>query len=262
TGPHCGDKITAVFPLAEIPVLDAFLIDIIPVLDFDSGVNDRDEADMAVLHLTDKFRETGKLLTKCKILIRIHVIDIHIDHVQGDVVFAVSPRYLSEIFFRPVSPAALTEAKSKLRRDIAPADDVPELFYDIVRRAAGYHVQIQICISAGHSQGIHSRVPDVKSQAGRIVKQQAERLFSPDYEEIVGAVKRALILGMVWVVRTVADVAVTALVDAPGGLAETVDDSIAIHRISKRKSVLRADRSVRQSLAFGRDLRRNSVGPE
>ena len=174
---------------------------------------------MTAFHFPHKFRKIIKVFAQSKIFIGIHVIDIHIDHIQRDMILAIAFCHFSEVFFCLVSPAALTETKSEFRRDIAPAGQMAELLYYIIRRAPGYHIEIKVGVFAGYGQSILSRVPDIKCQAGGIVKKHAEGLFSPDNDEVVGSIKRELVLGMVRIVRTVADIAVTPLVDAPVRLA-------------------------------------------
>ena len=141
-GPHSGDKIASVFSLAEITAPHAFFVDRISFLDLYARVNDRDETDMLLFHLADKIREILKFTAQRKILIRIHIIDIHVNHIKGNMVFPMTCRYPAEVFFCFILPAALSEAKCEFRRDIAPADHAAELLYNIIRRIPADNVQV------------------------------------------------------------------------------------------------------------------------
>ncbi len=133
--PYRRRKITAIFPFTKISSPHSLVIDRIPLFYFHPGVNDRDQADPPLLHFCDKCRKIRKFfLIHRKILIILHIINVHIDQIQRDAVRAVSIRYIPEVFFRFVSPSALPEPKGKFRRDITPADDLPELPHDIIRR--------------------------------------------------------------------------------------------------------------------------------
>ena len=71
----------------------------------------------------------------------------------------------TEIFFRRITPAALSETKGKLRWDIAASDYMAELFYDIISILTFKHVDIQVSIFARYLKGILS-----------VISKQSERL--------------------------------------------------------------------------------------
>ena len=70
----------------------------------------------------------------------------------------------TEIFFRRITPAALSETKGKLRRDIAASDYMAELFYDIISILTFKHVDIQVSIFARYLKGILSVISNIKGQ--------------------------------------------------------------------------------------------------
>ena len=189
-GPHCRHEIASVRALAEIAVLHTFFIYVIAVLNLDARVDDRDEPDVFVLHLLHKIRKiSAEAFPQGEVLVGIHIVNIHIDHIQRDMVFSVSCCDPAEILLRLVSPPALSKAERKLRRDVAAADDTAELPDDIIGRIAVDDIQVQVCALAENLQSIHSRIADVKGQRGRIVKKQAERLFPCKHDKIVGGVE-------------------------------------------------------------------------
>ena len=65
-------------------------------------------------------------------------------------------------------------------------------------------------------------------------------------------VERELVFCVVWIVRTVADIAVPALVDAAVGFTQTVYNVLIVHDISKRKAILCINDAVcRSAVGFG-----------
>ena len=244
-------EIASVLSLAEIAVLHAFLVNIIAIFYLDTCVDDGYKADMLILHLLYK---SGKIIAEffiqCKVLVRIHIIDIHVDHIQWNVILTVSRCDFPEIFLCLIPPAALPEAECKFRRDIAPADDMAELFYNIVRRFTVDDIQVQICVFTGNCQRIHPRVPDVESQCGGIVEEQPEGLLPRDHDKVMCSIERTLVLGVVRVVGAVADIAVSPFVDAAVCLSEAVDDIVLVHDICKRKAVLCEYLTVRGGAGF------------
>ena len=163
--PHGCNEITSVLSLAEIVVSDAFLVNIVSRFDLDSGIDDWNQTKTLVLHFLYKFRKIREVFfAQCEILKRLHIINIHVDHIDRDVILAISFCNSAEIFLCGVTPAALSETKSKLWRDVAAPDHMTELFYDIISIFALNHVNIQICIFAGYFKGIHSGISDVKGQ--------------------------------------------------------------------------------------------------
>ena len=83
--PDGSDEIASVGSLTEIVVFHAFFVYVIPVLDLDTCVDNRDQTDMIVLHLLNKAREIIKLTAYGEVFIRVHIVDVHIDHIKRDV---------------------------------------------------------------------------------------------------------------------------------------------------------------------------------
>ena len=148
------------------------------------------------------------------------------------------------VFLRAVSPAALSESEGKFRRYITSSDDLAELFHDLIRRFALNHIQIQIGILTGNSHCVHARITDIKRQSGRIVHKDSKRMFSWQNNKIMCAVQRSFLFRMFRIIRTVADIAVTSLVDSPVGLSKSIDHIPLCQRAGKGKSMLQTDRAV------------------
>ena len=130
--PYCGGKIAAVLPLAEISAGLSLFINGISVLNFYTGVDNRDKMDLAGFHVLYKSLKVRKVLgIYCKVFVIFHVVNVHIDHIQGNVAAAVSFHYVFKIFFCFISPAALTKAKGKFWRYITAPYDFAKLADDI-----------------------------------------------------------------------------------------------------------------------------------
>ena len=131
--PHSRYEVASVFTPAEVAVLDAFLVHIVAFLHLDARVDDGNQPDILIFHFLNKFRKVREIFfVQCKILEILHIVDIHVDHVQRNIIFPISLHYMAEIILRLITPSALAKTKSISRRDIASADDLPELLYDVI----------------------------------------------------------------------------------------------------------------------------------
>jgi len=163
--PYSRNEITAVFSLAEVVVFYTFLINLVAFFHLDTCINDRDQAKFLVFHFLYKFREIREVfLIDCEVLKILHVVNIHVDHVDRDMILTISFCHRTEIFFCCITPAALSKTKGKLWRNVTASDHMAELFYDVVSILTFNHIDIQICIFAGHFEGIHSGIPNIKGQ--------------------------------------------------------------------------------------------------
>ena len=148
--PYSGNEITSVFTFAEVVFLNAFFINIIASFYLDTCIDDRDKVDTFFFHFIDiGFEVREVFLIDCEIFVVFHIIDIHVYHIDRNIVFTISVSCFSEIVSSCISPAALTETKCEFRRNIASSDDFTELFYNIVRSFALDYIQIKVCILTG-----------------------------------------------------------------------------------------------------------------
>ena len=257
--PYGGCKITAVPALAEIAVFHTFLIYIISLFDFYSCVNNRDKADMTVFHFLYKRGKVFKIFIYCEIFIGIHIVDIHIDHIQRKMTSAVPFRDFFKVLPGLIAPAALAEAKCEFRRNIAPSDDVTELFYDIAGRVPVDNIQIQICILTGNIYHILLCIPDVKRKRSGIIYKQSEGLLPGYNQKIVSSVQRHLLLRVLRIIRAETGIFPAPLIYAPVCLTQTKNNIILIHTIRKTEALLRADRSVSRIPLSGRNRNRQRL---
>ena len=83
-------------------------------------------------HFFYKVRKIRKFIwIKGEILEVFHIVYVHVDHIQRNMLTAVLIYHLSEILLCPVAPAALSETKGKFRSYVASSDYFPKLLYYI-----------------------------------------------------------------------------------------------------------------------------------
>ena len=109
TRPYYCRKITAVLTFTEIIVFYAFLIHRVALFHLDSGINDRYKANPLLFHPLYKIRKIRKLLfIEREVLIILHIVNVHINHIQWNLIFAITLRYILKIFSCLIAPAALS----------------------------------------------------------------------------------------------------------------------------------------------------------
>ena len=228
--PYADDKVLAVFIFAEVAFCMSFVIDVIALFFFDGGVNDGDQPDSALLHLScECFEVREPLRMHGKVLEVVHIVDIEVDHVKGDTGVLIAVRAAFDILLRRIAPAALPVAERPQRRHIALADQRSKLADDPFQAVAGNDVQIEREVFGRDAQHIAVGVADIKGDLARCVKERAETLLTVDEEEVVRAVDRALFCGMEGLVGAPALIDPSALVDAAQGFAESVNARILSH---------------------------------
>jgi len=148
---------------------------------------------------------------------------------------SVLPGHLPHILGSLVAPAALRQTKGPLGRDVAAPDELTELPGDVVRAAAGEHIEVVVRRLCREPQGTVGRVADVVGNFAREIDEKAEVLLSGsavDEQKIVCTVVGTLVLTVVRLVGVICNVMPAALIDAAGHLAQTVHDRIRSHRIA------------------------------
>ena len=176
--PYRRNEITSICSLTEVVICHALLIHIVAFLYLYSGIDDRDQAYIILFQILHILRKIAKVVIYGEILIAIHIIYIHVDHIDRDVVLSIFSRHRLKVLRCLVSPAALSKSKCKLWRDITPSDHLPELLCDIIWAVTCYHIDIHICAVTENMHLIALRISHVKCDSGWIVKIQAKCLRS------------------------------------------------------------------------------------
>ena len=172
--PYSCNKITSVLSFTEIIVCYAFFIHIISFFDLHSRINNRDQAYIFFFQLFYIFRKITKCFIYRKVFIMIHIIDIHVYHVDWNMILPVFLHNISKIFRCLITPTALSKTESKLWSNITFSYHLSELFYNIIYTFACDHIKIQICFIAENMKFIHLSISDIKYQRRRIIYVQSK----------------------------------------------------------------------------------------
>ena len=144
-GPHRADKRFSILIGAEVSLFDALVVDRIALLFLDCGVDDRNDADVLLLHLLHETRKVGiSLGIYREILKSLHIVDIEIDHIERDPSLAVSPHDFADILRVYIAPAALPVSESPQRSDITSPDQPAELPDHVAGAVPVDHIDVQI----------------------------------------------------------------------------------------------------------------------
>lgn len=237
--PDRRHKVAAVRALAEVPLLHALVVNIVALLHLDSRIDDRYQVDAPVLHFRHEGGEIGKLLSiDGEVLVVVHVVNVQIQHIQGQAVLPVAVHYAAEVRTGLVPPPALAEAEGEFRGDVAGPDEPAELPDDVIGALPRYNVQVQIRPLAGNGQRIHAGIAHVEHHPRRVVEEEAHALPARHNQEVVGGVHGLDRLRVHPVVGAAADVPEAPLVQAPVGLSQAVDDILLLQPAGKPEAVL------------------------
>ena len=234
-GPHRRHKGRAVGFGAEVTVCKALGTDGVCRVDAHTRIDDGHQPDALCLQFSaqgGKVREA--LLVYGEIRVILHIIDVHADHVQRQIVLFVLTGHLPHVLSGFVAKAALCQTKGPLGRDIAAADELPELAADIVRVVAGDDVKLIVRLFGGKAQGIVFGVADIVTHFAREIDEHAKAFTARtavNEQKIVRTVVGKLILAVAGFIGVVGHVVPAALVDAAGHFAQTVHDGIRSHPV-------------------------------
>ena len=188
--PHTGHKGGAILIGAEVTVLHALFVYIVPVLNFNTRINDGHKADALGFHLGGKICKMGEaLLVHRKVLVALHVVNIQHHGVQRHVVGAVVGHNLAHFVLVHVAPAALGGTKGPFGRDVAAPYQLAELVHNIGRAFTLNDVKIVIFFGHCHPQGVQIGVAAVKGDLAGIVDKKAKSGFAGHDHEVVSAVQ-------------------------------------------------------------------------
>ena len=141
--PYCCNKICAIFFFTKVIVFNAFFIYRISFFYFYTCVYNGNQSVIILLHFFYKFIKITKILfIKCKIFKIFHIINIHIYHINRNMMFSVFPCDFSIIFFCFIPPSTLCKTKCKFWRNVTSSYELSELFYNIISAFAIYYIEI------------------------------------------------------------------------------------------------------------------------
>ena len=235
-GPHRRYEGGAVGFGAEVTVCKALGTDGVFRVDAHTRIDDGHQPDALCLQFGaqgSKVREA--LFVYSKIRVVLHIIDVHADHIQRQIVLFVLTGHLPHVLRGFVAKAALRQTKGPLGRDIAAADELPELAADIVQVVAGNDVKLVVRLFGRKAQGVVFGVADIVTHFAREIDEHTKAFTAHtavNEQKIVRTIVGKLILAVAGFVGVVGHVVPAALVDAARHFAQTVHDGIRSHLVS------------------------------
>ena len=234
-GPHRRHKGRAVGFGAEVTVCKALGTDGVCRVDAHTCIDDGHQPDALCLQFGaqgGKVREA--LFVYGKIRVVLHIIDVHADHIQRQIVLFVLTGHLPHILSGFIAKAALCQTKGPLGRDIAAADELPELAADIVQVAAGDDVEGIVRLFGRKAQGVVFGVADIVTHFAREIDEHAKAFTARaavNEQKIVRTIVGKLVFAVAGFIGVVGNVVPAALVDAARHFAQTVHDGIRSHPV-------------------------------
>ena len=235
SGPHTCNKFFSVFLFAEITFLYALFVHLISFFYLYTGVNDRYQMNMLFFHLLYKFREIRKtFLVDSKIFKAFHIINIHINTFQWNMIFSVLFHYLADIFFIHIAPAALLIAKRPFWRDIASSNQLPELLHNRKNAVSCNYIHICICFFQMNHNLIQMRISDIKSDNARIIEEHSECFFSTVKDkDIMRSIEGMSVFYMCRFICTTTFIKPSSFVDSTYIFSQTIYFLLVFHRVEK-----------------------------
>ena len=262
-GPHGCHEGRAVFFFAEITLFQPFGAGGLLGVDTHTCINDGHQPDALGFQLGSQRSQIRKaLFVDGEVGVILHVVDVHADHIQRQIVLFVLACHLPHILGGLVAPAALLQAEGPFGRDVTAADQLAELVGNVVQVCASEDVKLIVRLLCGKAQGVVHRVTDVVVHFAREIHEDAKQIAAGaavNQQKIVGTIVRDFVLTVVGFIGVVGDIVPTALVDAAGHLAQTVHDGIRSHRIHPAVCVSREERN---GIGRNRNILHNAVGAD
>ena len=227
-GPDCRHKGGPIGLFAEVSFFQPFGAGGVVGVDAHAGIDDGHQPDALRFQVGGELRKVRKpFLVYGKIGIVLHILDVHTDHVQRQVVLLVLACNFPHVLLGLVAPAALCQTECPLGWDIAAADEGAELLADRILVPAGEEIQIIVGGLGVEREKIVAGIADVVIHLAREIHEQAKAGAAvPHQQEIVRTIEGKLVLAVAGFVGVVGDVVPAALVDAAGHFAQTVDRSL------------------------------------
>ena len=142
-GPDCRHKGGPIGLCAEVSFFQPFGAGGVVGVDTHAGIDDGHQPDALRFQVGGELCKVRKpFLVYGKIGIVLHVVDVHADHIQRQVVLLVLACNLPHVLLSLVAPAALCQTECPLGWDIAAADEGAELLADRILVPAGEEIQI------------------------------------------------------------------------------------------------------------------------
>ena len=174
-GPHGSHKGGAVGFGAEGTVCKALGTDGVLRVDAYAGIDDGHQPDALRFQVGGELCKVRKpFLVYGEIGIVLHILDVHTDHIQRQVVLLVLACNLPHVLLGLVAPAALCQTECPLGWDIAAADEGAELLADCILVPAGEEIQIIVGSLGVEREKIVAGITDVVIHLAWEIHEQAK----------------------------------------------------------------------------------------
>ena len=258
-GPDCRHKGSSVGLFAEVSLFQPLSASGVVGVNAHAGIDDGHQPDALRFQVCGELCKVWKtFLVYGEIGIVLHILDVHTDHVQRQVVLLVLACNFPYVLLSLVAPAALCQTECPPGRDVAAADEGTELPADLIFVPAGEEIQIVVWGLGVEREKIVAGITDVVINLAREIHEQAKAGAAvPHQQEIVRTIEGKLVLAVAGFIGVVGDVVPAALVDAAGHFTQTVDGSLLTEgelpaaAIGSQKGDGAAFRGKRQHNALG-----------
>ena len=131
-GPDGGVVDVTVGRLAEVTVRQAVLVDGVLWVFLDRRIDDGDEFDALLAQVGGELRQIGEaVLIDGEAAVAVHIVDVQVDGVAGDVVVTEILRQFADAALRVVGPARLLVAEHPQRRQCVPSGEFGVAFDEV-----------------------------------------------------------------------------------------------------------------------------------
>ena len=235
-GPYPDNKILSVFVLAEVSVLFSFFVDIIAIFLFHTTINNRNKMDILFLHFFDKLFKIGEAVpVNREVLIPLHIINVQIDTVDGNVMLFIFGCHLTHFICRIIAPSALSIAKCPSGCNIASSDQFTEFLYYIAVGICLNQINFIVLLFHGNAKVIDVSITNIEGHPARRVHKQAIGFMHSvsHHNEVVCSIQGIRVLAMIRIIAAIADVTPAPLIDATHIFSKPVHDFILFQGIMK-----------------------------
>ena len=233
--PDSAHEVLPLGVLAEVAAGLAALIGRVAGLDLHAGIDDGHQVDVILRQLRRQRLEIREFLrVHREVPVVLHIVDVQIDAVQRDAVFPMAPGHCPDVRLGGVTPAALAIAEGPLGRNVAFSDQAAEGPDDLHIGFPGDDVEIVVLIVRRDLQQVPSGVAHVELHPSGVIPEEAEPSGGAVHQqEVVGAIERGLVLGMVRIVAAKAHIVPAPLVDAPDALSQAKHQVVLSQQIGE-----------------------------
>ena len=177
-GPYPDNKILSVFVLAEVSVLFSFFVDIIAIFLFHTTINNRNKMDILFLHFFDKLFKIGEAVpVNREVLIPLHIINVQIDTVDGNVMLFIFRCHFTHFLCRIIAPTTLPITKCPAGCNIASSDQFTEFLHYIPVGSCLNQINFIVLLFHGNAKIINIGITNIEGHPARRIHKQAIRFM-------------------------------------------------------------------------------------